>query len=84
VTENQRPLRASELVERAVSPGAADPPITQMHERPGKPRARRHDRRGCTKQPMNDYIRVRVCLAVVDDGRLLLVPHYNTDAGPVQ
>jgi ADP-ribose pyrophosphatase YjhB (NUDIX family) len=33
---------------------------------------------------MNDYIRVRVCLAVVDDDRLLLVPHYNMDAGPVQ
>jgi ADP-ribose pyrophosphatase YjhB (NUDIX family) len=25
-----------------------------------------------------------VCLAAVQDGRLLLVPHYDTDAGPVQ
>ncbi len=33
---------------------------------------------------MTDSIRVRVCLAVVDDGKLLLVPHYKTDAGPVQ
>ena len=29
-------------------------------------------------------IRVRAALAVVRDGRILLVPHYNTDAGPVQ
>ncbi|MBN1284038.1 MAG: NUDIX hydrolase [Anaerolineae bacterium] len=35
---------------------------------------------------MDDTIRVRACLAVTDDrcGRILLVPHYNTDAGPVQ
>ncbi len=33
---------------------------------------------------MSDSIRVRVCLAVVEDGKLLLVPHYHTDAGPVQ
>lgn len=29
-------------------------------------------------------IRVRVGVAVVQDGRILLVPHYDTDAGPVQ
>ena len=29
-------------------------------------------------------IRVRVALAVVHEGRILLVPHYDTDAGPVQ
>lgn len=29
-------------------------------------------------------IRVRVCLAVVEGGMILLVPHYNTDAGSVQ
>lgn len=29
-------------------------------------------------------IRIRVALAVVQEGRILLVPHYNTDAGPVQ
>jgi len=29
-------------------------------------------------------IRLRVALAVVHDNRILLVPHYDTDAGPVQ
>ena len=29
-------------------------------------------------------IRIRVCLAVVDDNKILLVPHYETDAGAVQ
>ena len=29
-------------------------------------------------------IRVRVALAVVHEGYILLVPHYDTDAGPVQ
>ncbi|MBN1963460.1 MAG: NUDIX hydrolase [Anaerolineae bacterium] len=29
-------------------------------------------------------IRVRVALAVVDAGKIVLVPHYDTDAGPVQ
>ena len=33
---------------------------------------------------MDDPIRIRVCLAVVENGKLLLVPMYNTDAGPVQ
>ena len=33
---------------------------------------------------MSESIRIRVCLAVVDDGKILLVPHYNTDAGDVQ
>jgi ADP-ribose pyrophosphatase YjhB (NUDIX family) len=33
---------------------------------------------------MGDSIRIRVCLAVVEDDRLLLVPHYRTDAGAVQ
>ncbi len=33
---------------------------------------------------MDRVIRVRAALAVVRDGRILLVPHYNTDAGPVQ
>jgi len=33
---------------------------------------------------MDKEIRVRASLAVVHDGRILLVPHYNTDAGPVQ
>ena len=33
---------------------------------------------------MGDVIRVRSCLAVVSDGKILLVPHYNTDAGSVQ
>lgn len=33
---------------------------------------------------MSDCIRVRVCLAVVDDGKILLVPHLKTDAGEVQ
>jgi 8-oxo-dGTP diphosphatase len=29
-------------------------------------------------------IRVRVCLAVIQDDRILLVPHFDTDAGPIQ
>lgn len=29
-------------------------------------------------------IRIRVALAVVHEGCILLVPHYDTDAGPVQ
>ena len=29
-------------------------------------------------------IRIRACLAAVEDGKILLVPHFNTDAGPVQ
>ena len=33
---------------------------------------------------MENVIRVRVCLAVVRDDKLLLVPHYDTDVGPVQ
>ena len=33
---------------------------------------------------MSKAIRVRACLAVVEDDKLLLVPHYQTDAGCVQ
>jgi len=33
---------------------------------------------------MSDSVRIRVCLAVVDNDKLLLVPHYKTDAGDVQ
>jgi ADP-ribose pyrophosphatase YjhB (NUDIX family) len=33
---------------------------------------------------MGDAIRIRACLAVVSDGKILMVPHYNTDAGSVQ
>jgi 8-oxo-dGTP diphosphatase len=33
---------------------------------------------------MGDTIRIRVCLAVVQNDTLLLVPHYGTDAGPIQ
>ena len=29
-------------------------------------------------------IRLRACIAVVHEGRILLVPHYDTDAGPIQ
>jgi ADP-ribose pyrophosphatase YjhB (NUDIX family) len=29
-------------------------------------------------------IRVRACAALIHEGRLLLVPHFDTDAGPVQ
>lgn len=29
-------------------------------------------------------IRLRACIAAVHEGRILLVPHYNTDAGPIQ
>ena len=37
-----------------------------------------------TQQSMSDVIRIRACLAIVQEGRILLVPHYDTDAGPVQ
>ena len=30
---------------------------------------------------MSETIRVRACMAVVEAGTLLLVPHYQTDAG---
>lgn len=33
---------------------------------------------------MDESIRVRACLAVVEAGKLLLVPHYQTEAGDVQ
>lgn len=33
---------------------------------------------------MNDTIRIRACLAVVHEQKILLVPHYKTDAGSVQ
>jgi 8-oxo-dGTP diphosphatase len=33
---------------------------------------------------MTLHIRLRACLAVVEDSRILLVPHFDTDAGPVQ
>lgn len=33
---------------------------------------------------MDPSICIRVCLAVVDEGRILLVPHFDTDVGPVQ
>jgi len=29
-------------------------------------------------------IRIRACLAVIHEGRILLVPYYDTDAGPIQ
>jgi ADP-ribose pyrophosphatase YjhB (NUDIX family) len=32
----------------------------------------------------NKEIRIRVCLVVLQDNKILLVPHYNTDRGPVQ
>ena len=33
---------------------------------------------------MNDSIRIRVCLSVVENEKILLVPHYKTEAGAVQ
>ena len=33
---------------------------------------------------MTHLIHIRVCLAVIEEDRLLLVPHYQTDAGAVQ
>jgi len=33
---------------------------------------------------MDNPIRIRACLAVVENGKILLVPHYDTDAGAVQ
>jgi 8-oxo-dGTP diphosphatase len=29
-------------------------------------------------------IRLRACVAVIESGRILLVPHFNTDVGPIQ
>ncbi len=31
-----------------------------------------------------DHIRIRAGIAAVHEGRILLLPHYHTDAGPVQ
>lgn len=33
---------------------------------------------------MKKEIRIRVCLAVFKEDKILLVPHYNTDKGPIQ
>lgn len=33
---------------------------------------------------MSGVIRLRVCVAVVQERQIVLVPHYDTDAGPVQ
>lgn len=33
---------------------------------------------------MTDTIRIRTCLVVLSDSKLLLVPHYQTDVGAVQ
>lgn len=33
---------------------------------------------------MSEFIRIRVCLAVVAQGKILLVPHFATSAGAVQ
>jgi 8-oxo-dGTP diphosphatase len=32
----------------------------------------------------DNSIRVRACLALVEKGRILLVPHYDADDGPIQ
>ncbi len=29
-------------------------------------------------------IRLRACVAVIENGKILLVPHFNTDVGPIQ
>jgi len=33
---------------------------------------------------MSNYIRVRVCLLIIDNEKILLIPHYHTDVGSVQ
>ena len=33
---------------------------------------------------MLNYIRLRACVAVIQNNKILLVPHYDTDAGPLQ
>lgn len=33
---------------------------------------------------MRKEIRIRVCLVVLRENKILLVPHYNTDKGPIQ
>ncbi|MEM7033142.1 MAG: NUDIX hydrolase [Chloroflexota bacterium] len=35
-------------------------------------------------QPNEQSIRLRVCVVVRQDDQILLVPHYRTDAGPIQ
>ena len=47
-------------------------------------RGRRYAADAFAELQMNESIRVRACLAVVDNGRILLVPHYDTDQGEVQ
>ena len=37
-----------------------------------------------TRRRNSEEIRIRVALAVVRGDRILLIPHYDTDAGPVQ
>ena len=37
-----------------------------------------------SREGRGETIRIRVGVAVVKDRRILLVPHYDTDAGPVQ
>ena len=36
------------------------------------------------REGRGETIRIRVAVAAVEDHRILLVPHYDTDAGPVQ
>jgi 8-oxo-dGTP diphosphatase len=36
------------------------------------------------KSTMSDVIRVRACVAVVQENKILLIPHFDTDVGPVQ
>lgn len=38
----------------------------------------------CAKKFMEKEIRLRVCVAVISERKILLVPHYNTDMGSVQ
>lgn len=33
---------------------------------------------------MTPVIRLRAAIAVIEDNRILMIPHFNTDAGPVQ
>ena len=78
--------RAGQHVAGAVRPGFR--PADSASNLPSS-RERFHRRTNRGKEPiresvMTGSIRIRVCLALVESGKILLVPHYETDAGEIQ
>ncbi len=51
---------------------------------PDENSGRRGREKRATQTDKETVIRVRVSLAVVQAGKILLVPHYDTDSGPLQ